>query len=133
MWETKTLSSSGANLSLRASRFTGSSWTPAEPVALEPSAMSQRPRLGLDPDGTVRAVWYDSRSADWRWKVFTATLDASSGWSAPTQLGIAGNGTWPAVDRGTVAFTSDRRNPRVQRDLTQQVFLANALSQNQLQ
>jgi predicted metal-dependent phosphoesterase TrpH len=125
MWETKELRSSGANLSLRASRFTGSSWTPAEPVALDPSAMSQHPRLGLDPDRTVRAVWYDSRSADWRWKVFTATLDTSSGWSAPTQLSIAGNSTWPAVDGGTVAFTSDRRSPRIQRDLTHQIYLIN--------
>jgi predicted metal-dependent phosphoesterase TrpH len=125
IWETKALSSSGANLSLRASRSAdaGTTWTPAEPVAVEPSAMSQRPRLGLDADRTVRAVWYDSRSPDWRWKVLTATLDARSGWSGPTQLTTAGNGTWPAVDRGTVAFTSDRRSPRTQRDLTHQIYL----------
>jgi hypothetical protein len=84
--------------------------------------MSQHPRLGLDPDHTVRAVWYDSRSTDWRWKIFTATLD-STGWSPPTQLSTAGNGTWPAIDRGTVAFTSDRRSPRTQRDLTHEIYL----------
>ncbi|MEV1331346.1 CehA/McbA family metallohydrolase [Micromonospora costi] len=122
-WETKALSASGANLSLRASRSAdGVTWSPAEAVALDPNAMSQRPRLATDPDGVVRAVWYDSRSADWRWKVFTARR-LGSGWTPALPLGTAGNNTWPALDRGTVVFTSDRRSERTQRDRTQEVYL----------
>ncbi|WP_432935615.1 CehA/McbA family metallohydrolase [Kribbella sp. CA-253562] len=123
IWETKTLQSSGANLSLRASRSSdGLTWSVPEPVASAPAAMSQRPRLGRDRDGSIRAVWYDSRSADWRWKVFTATA-GRTGWSAPVQLSTAGNNTWPAVDQGVVAFTTDRAAERDQRDRTQQVHL----------
>ncbi|MFK3984294.1 CehA/McbA family metallohydrolase [Micromonospora sp. NPDC050397] len=125
VWETKTLNSSGANLSLRASRSTdgGRTWSTAESFAVEPAAMSQRPRLGQDQDGRVRAVWYDSRSTDWRWQVFTAKLDHAGRWTAPTRLSVAGNGTWPAVSGSAVVFTSDRRAERTQRDWTQQVFL----------
>ncbi|MEO3817050.1 CehA/McbA family metallohydrolase [Plantactinospora sp. B24E8] len=123
-WETKVLSPAGVNLSLRASRSTdGRIWSPAEPVAIDPDAMSQRPRLGNDPDGAIRAVWYDSRSTDWRWKVFTSRRDSRTGWTPAVRLTTQGNGTWPAVDGGTVVFTSDRAATRTQRDATQQVFL----------
>ncbi|MGW5364214.1 CehA/McbA family metallohydrolase [Actinopolymorpha pittospori] len=125
MWEAKALRSSGANLSLRVSRSTdaGVTWSAAQPVALEPSAMSQRPRLGQDQDGVLRAVWYDSRSEDWRWRVFTARFDEGSGWAAPERLTGPGNATWPAVSAGVTVFTSDRGALRRQRDLTQQVFV----------
>jgi hypothetical protein len=125
IWESKALQSSGANLSLRASRSTdgGGTWSAWQPVGAQPAAMSQRPRLARDTDQAVRAVWYDTRSADWRWKVFTARLDPDAGWSDPTQISIGGNGTWPAVDRGVVVFTSDRKAARTQRDRTQQVYL----------
>lgn len=123
-WETRQLRSSGVNLSLRASRSAdGAAWSTAEPVGLEAAAMSQRPRLSRDPDQTVRVVWYDSRSTDWRWKVFTSRLDRRSGWTAPAQLSVPGNGTWPAADRGVVVFTSDRGAARPQRDHTQQIYL----------
>jgi hypothetical protein len=88
--------------------------------------MSQRPRLSRDPDQTVRAVWYDTRSTDWRWKVFTSRLDTRTGWTEPTRLTTGGNGTWPAVDKGVVVFTSDRRAARSQRDWTQQIYLIRA-------
>jgi hypothetical protein len=124
IWETKALQSSGANLSLRASRTSdGTTWSAPELVGLEPTAMSQRPQLSQDPDGALRAVWYDSRSADWRWKIFSARLDRSTGWTAPTQLTAAGNNTWPAADHGIVVFTSDRAAERTQRDWTQQVYI----------
>lgn len=125
MWEAKALRSSGANLALRASRSTdaGATWSPAQPVGLEPNAMSQRPRLGQDQDGAVRAVWYDSRSEDWRWKVFTARFDEGSGWTAPARLTGSGNATWPAVAQGVAVFTSDRNATRSQRDVTHQVFV----------
>ncbi|AWS43538.1 hypothetical protein DKM19_21305 [Streptosporangium sp. 'caverna'] len=125
MWETKALKSSGANLSLRASRSAdgGRTWSPSEPVGLNPDAMSQRPRLSQDPDNSVRAVWYDTRSADWRWKVFTSRLDRRSGWTPPVQLTTLGNGTFPSIGHGFVVFTSDRAATRTQRDGTQQIYL----------
>ncbi|MDX3098351.1 CehA/McbA family metallohydrolase [Streptomyces sp. ME19-03-3] len=126
IWESGALQSSGANLQLRAARSAdgGTTWTAFENVALDADAMSQRAKLGVDPDGTVRAVWYDSRSADWRWKVLTATLDRKKGWSAATQVSRQGNNTWPALHRGVVVFTSDRGATRTQRDQTQQIFRA---------
>lgn len=130
IWETKALQSSGANLSLRASRSTdgGTTWSASEPVALKPDAMSQRPRLSRDPDGAVRAVWYDTRSADWRWKVFTSRHDPRSGWSAPVQLTTRGNNTFPSASGGFVVFTTDRQAVRTQRDGTQQVYLDRAVA-----
>ncbi|MFG1704149.1 CehA/McbA family metallohydrolase [Nonomuraea sp. M3C6] len=124
IWETRVLRSSGTNLSLRASRSAdgGRTWSPSEQVGLAPDAMSQRPRLSQDRDKTVRAVWYDSRSADWRWKVFTSRRE-STGWTAAEQLTTPGNNTWPAADRGVVVFTTDRSATRTQRDVTQEVHL----------
>jgi hypothetical protein len=124
IWESGALQSSGANLELRSSRSTdgGTTWTAFEQVARAPQAMSQRAVLSRDPGGAVRAVWYDSRAADWRWKVLTATFAAGTGWSAPQQVTRPGNSTWPAMDRGVVVFTSDRAAVRRQRDRTQQVY-----------
>lgn len=121
-WDTRTLNASGANLSLRATTSSdGRTFAPAQSVALAPAAMSHRPRLTLTPGGDVRVVWYDTRSDDWRWKVFTAVYDGGV-WSAPEQLSGPANGTWPAVSGNSVVFTSDRA-AAVQRDRTQQVFL----------
>jgi len=93
IWESKALQSSGANLSLRASWSSdgGKSWSTSMAVASYADAMSQRARLSSDSDGTVRAVRYDSRSSDWRWKVFTAVLNRSQGWGEPKMLGGTGN------------------------------------------
>ncbi|WNO69356.1 CehA/McbA family metallohydrolase [Streptomyces sp. AM2-3-1] len=126
IWESGALQSSGANLELRSSRSAdgGKTWTAFEQVALAPEAMSQRAALSRDPNGTVRAVWYDSRSTDWRWKVFTATLDSNNGWSEAQQVTTRGNNTWPALDQGVMVCTSDRAATRTQRDRTQQVYLA---------
>jgi hypothetical protein len=126
IWESGALQSSGTNLGLRSSRSTdgGATWAAFSQVAPAPGAMSQRARLGRDQNGTVRAVWYDSRSDDWRWKVLTATLDrATATWSEATQVTTRGNNTWPAVSSGTVVFTSDRAAARPQRDWTQQVYV----------
>src|SRR5262249_11341963 len=73
-WDTRELRSSGVNLSLRASTSVdGAVWAAPVSVGLEAAAMSQRPQLDIDRRGTLRAVWYDSRSTDWRWQVFSAT------------------------------------------------------------
>ena len=102
------------------------SWSVPVGVGVEPVAMSQRPRLDVDRDGTVRAVWYDSRAADWRWHVFASTQLPSAEWSEPVQLTTAGNSTWPAISHGVVVFTSDRRSERVQRDVSHEVFMIRA-------
>ncbi|MGY4653440.1 CehA/McbA family metallohydrolase [Mycobacterium sp. URHB0021] len=126
IWESKALQSSGANLSLHSawSSDGGKSWSTSAPVASDANAMSQRARLSSDSDGTVRAVWYDSRSSDWRWKVFTAVLNGSQGWGEPKMLGGTGNCTWPSADKGIVAFTSDGAAERTQRDITHQVYIS---------
>ncbi|MFD3457662.1 CehA/McbA family metallohydrolase [Streptomyces sp. NPDC058691] len=124
IWESGALQSSGANPQLRSSTSTdgGVTWSAYRQVALDPDAMSQRARLAQDPDGRVRAVWYDSRSADWRWKVRTATLDTAGTWSDAEQVTTLGNNTWPALHHGTVVFTTDRGATRTQRDVTQQIY-----------
>jgi hypothetical protein len=123
-WDSGALQSSGANLSLRSAQSAdgGRTWSPWQPVGLAVDAMSQRPRLGTDPDGAVRAVWYDSRSADWRWKVFTARWEPATGWSPAVRLSGSGNGAFPAVSAGFAVFTGDR-DARGQRDHSQQVYL----------
>lgn len=127
-WDSGALQSSGANLAIRWSRSddAGRTWSAAAGVAVAPAAMSQRPRLDLDPSGTVRAVWYDSRSSDWRWQVFTATLSAGSTWSAAVPLTSAGNASWPAISQGIVVFTTDRLASRAQRDPSQAIFAVRA-------
>lgn len=123
-WDSGALASSGVNLSVRsATSSDGTTWTDSVPVAVDADAMSQRPRLSVDR-GEVRAVWYDSRADDWRWKVFTATLDPKSVWSDGVQVTLPGNSTYPAVDGGLVVFTSDRNAIGGQRDGTQQVFVS---------
>jgi hypothetical protein len=122
-WETKELHSSGANLSIRSASSTNATdWTTAEPVGLEPAAMSQRPRLTSDHHGDVVAMWYDSRSADWRWNVFAAEL-TDAGWGPAELVSGDGNNTWPSIDGDTVVFTTDRDQTSLQRDPTQSVYL----------
>jgi hypothetical protein len=127
IWESGALQSSGSNLQLHSARSEngGTTWSAPEQVALAAEAMSQRARLSQDPDGGVRAVWYDSRSTDWRWKIVTSVLpagDAKAAWSAAEQVTTRGNNTWPAVHQGVVVFTSDRAATRTQRDWTQQIY-----------
>jgi hypothetical protein len=104
----------------------GKTWSAPGAIAKEPNAMSQRPRLDQDSDGSLRAIWYDSRSADWRWQVMTAKLLPNATWSSPTQLTSVGNATWPALSHGLVVFTSDRQATRVQRDPSEGIFLIRA-------
>ena len=122
-WDRKELKASGANLSVQAARSTdgGASFDEPQTLAADPQAMSQYPRLGIDADGRVRAVWYDSRAADWRWRVMTARLEAG-GWDAGTLLVSPGINTWPATSGGVLVFSSTRRATRLQRDRTQQIY-----------
>lgn len=122
-WDSKELRSSGANLAVLSALSTdrGASW--GEPAAIAPveHGMSQYPKLGRDGDG-VRAVWYDSRSLDWRWRVMTAKLSGSN-WAGTQLIPSRGINTWPATDGGAIAFASTRNAQRMQRDKTQQVFV----------
>ena len=123
-WDSKTLQSSGANLSVLSSWSAngGLSWTTPVALAANTAAMSQWPHMGRGSDGEAQAVWYDSRSADWRWRVMTAELSAAGAWSAGRLVQAHGNNTWPALDDGVMVFASTRNAQRLQRDHTQQVF-----------
>lgn len=125
-WDSRELRAAGANLAVLAavSHDSGASWSAAEPIAAEPNAMSQYVRLGRDGDA-VRAVWYDSRSADWRWRVMTATF-AGDAWKDAKLIPSPGVNTWPATDGGQIIFASTRKAARQQRDRTQQIFLLKA-------
>jgi hypothetical protein len=85
--------------------------------------LSQFPKLGNDAAGAVRAVWYDSRSDDWRWRVMTAVNDASGNWMAVATVPSRGVNTWPATSGGKIVVPSTRNATRLQRDRTHQVFL----------
>jgi len=126
-WESKTLAPAGRNLAVMAAvaRGNGAFGAPAA-LGLDAKAMSQRARLGVDADGAVRVVWYDSRSVDWRWRVMTARL-GDTGWGAGTLLQGKGNNTWPATAGGSIVFASTRNAKRLQRDRTQDVFVLKAL------
>lgn len=123
-WDRKELRSSGANLSVQAARSTdgGAHFDNPQTLAADPQAMSQYPRLGVDADGAVRAVWYDSRAADWRWRVMSSRLDAH-GWDDGRLLLAPGINTWPATSGGLLAFSSTRKAARLQRDRTQQIYV----------
>ena len=123
VWETRPLNAAGQNLSiLSAVSANGAPFRPAAPVGLDPRAMSQWPRLGLDADKSVRAVWYDSRSADWRWRVTTALLRDGT-WTDARVINARGINTWPATAGGRIVFAGTRNAARMQRDQTQQVFV----------
>lgn len=120
-WDAKDLKESGANVSLRFARTNAAAWTNPATFALDANAMSQRPQLAARGAG-VRAVWFDSRSADWRWSIWTALLNPSGPHNA-ARLSGGGNAVNPSIEGPAVAFTSDRHASRPQRDATQGVFL----------
>lgn len=121
-WDSKELRSSGANLAVLAASSTDGGQTWSTPAAIAPveQGQSQYPRLGRD-GADVRAVWYDSRAADWRWRVMTAKF-SGGGWSGQKMIMSRGVNTWPATDAGVIVFSSTRNAKRLQRDRTQQIF-----------
>ncbi|WP_157622779.1 CehA/McbA family metallohydrolase [Solimonas soli] len=127
-WDRKELHASGVNLSVQAARSAdgGQSFDTPQTLAGNAAAMSQYPRLGIDADGRVRAVWTDSRAADWRWRVMSSTLGAG-GWDAGTLLLSRGINSWPATAGGHIVFASTRNAQRLQRDRTQQIFILGAV------
>ncbi len=87
------------------------------------SASGQYPRVGTNSRGQAVASWYDSRSADWRFKVAYAVLGDDNSWSSANLILAQGNNTWPALSKGWVSFTSSRNARRLQRDKTHEIFL----------
>ncbi|MES2489803.1 MAG: CehA/McbA family metallohydrolase [Pseudomonadota bacterium] len=124
-WDSKTMSSSGVNLSIQSAQSldNGSTWSTPAAVAENAAAMSQWPKLGLASNGRAQLVWYDSRAADWRWRVMTTAMGNDGAWSAGELIPSRGINTWPAISNGAIAFASTRNALRLQRDRTQQVFL----------
>ena len=124
VWDSKAQRSSGANLHLRAATRspTAPTFGAVLPVAEQPASSSRQPRLGLDGDGRAQLSWFDSRSADWRWRVMHAAFDGSS-WTAPRLINGRGINTWPVPAGPYLVFASTRHARRMQRDRTQQVFV----------
>lgn len=100
----------------------GASFGESAVLAEDANAMSQYPRLGNDSDGRLRAVWYDNRSEDWRWRVMTAVFGEGQ-WRNLAMIPGRGINTWPATHGGAIVFASTRDAQRVQRDRTQRIYL----------
>jgi hypothetical protein len=63
----------------------------------------------------------DSRSDDWRWRIFGARLEA--GELGPAQrLSGAGNAGFARLEQGELVFTTDRSAQFLQRDPTHQIW-----------
>ena len=124
-WDTKALSAAGPNLTVLAAVSSNGGQSFASPVLLggNASAFGQRPALARATDGGVRIAWFDNRSADWRWRIAQSQLLDSGSWSDVSVLPGKGINTWPAVAGGSLVFASTRNATRLQRDLTQQIFV----------
>jgi beta propeller repeat protein len=125
-WDSKELKESGVNVDVRQAQGwpDGTHWTGVRQVGFDPNAMSEHPVVVAAGPG-ARIVWHDSRSADWRWSLWTASL-LPTGSSAPVRITGSGNALYPSADGSFVAFTSDRHAARLQRDGTQGVFVLRA-------
>ncbi|MGJ8670120.1 MAG: CehA/McbA family metallohydrolase [Oceanococcus sp.] len=129
VWDSKLMQASGANLSIRyaSSNDGGETWSglqAAPAVAESTQHMSQYPRLGREPDGQLRVVWYDNRSEDWRWRVMSARY-AQGQWGQASLIPSPANSTWPAVSFGQLVFSNTRHAQRMQRDPTQEIYSVN--------
>lgn len=123
-WDSKPLRSSGVNLRvLAAVGEPGADVFGDIRVVGEQAASSARqPRLGLDETGRARLAWFDSRSADWRWRVMSAAFDGGA-WSDVSLIDARGVNTWPVPAGPYLVFSSTRNARRLQRDATQQVYV----------
>ncbi len=124
-WDAVPLNAAGSSLVVEYARSSdgGLSFSAPAAIAADSVGMGQYPKLGVDAAGAVRAVWYDNRSSDWRWRVMTAVHDALGNWMQVETLPARGINTWPATSGGAIVFASTRNAERVQRDLTQEIFL----------
>ena len=122
-WDAKVLNSSGVNSAIFASVSTnaGRSWSAPALVGRNDDAMSQRPALGRDLEGGVRAVWMDTRDSDWRHRVWGSAWHPDTGWQSAQRLSGTGNGVWPRLWNQHLVFASDR-GAAPQRDPTWRVL-----------
>jgi hypothetical protein len=127
-WDSKPLSSSGANLVVLSARSVdgGSTWNAPAAISTSAVGMGEFPHLGVDSNGQVRVVWHDCRSADWRWRIMTSSLDGGGIWSAASLIPSHGVNTWAATQAGQIVWASTRNAQRIQRDPTQQIMLLSA-------
>lgn len=122
-WDSKPLRSSGANLTVLSSRtLDGTTFSAPAAIAAAELGHAQYPQFGTDRDGRLRAVWYDSRSEDWRWRIMTAVLDGAA-WTDAKLIHSRGNNSWPSTAGGAIAFASTRNAARLQRDRSQDVVV----------
>ena len=70
--------------------------------------MSQRPALALSTDGSVQALWMDSRDSDWRHRIWGSQWRNGGSWAAARRLSGTGNGVWPRAAGNNLVFGSDR-------------------------
>jgi len=125
-WDGMAANPAGSSRSPRVAASTDGGSTFSTPRTLAADTRNpdgQHPRLGTDADGRVRAVWFDNRAADWRWRVMTSVRGPGDAWEPATMLMAKGLNGWPATASGAIVLTSTRNATRVQRDATQQVFL----------
>lgn len=123
VWDSKALRSSGANLRVLASQR-GAGITEFEvpqAVGERSDATARQPRLGPAADGGARLSWFDSRSADWRWRVMHARYDGVQ-WTDVALVDSRGVNTWPVPAGPYLVFSGTRHAQRLQRDRTQQIF-----------
>ena len=122
-WDSKALSAAGVNLAVLAASREAGAGAFAEPVSVsaQPASSARQPRLGLDAGGNARLAWFDSRSADWRWRVMHAR-HADGAWRDPALIDAPGNNTWPVPAGPHLVFAGTRHAHRLQRDRTQQIF-----------
>jgi predicted metal-dependent phosphoesterase TrpH len=124
VWTSKPLSSSGVNLRLLAASrdAAASAFTTAQAVAELAASSARAPRLGRDERGAARLAWFDSRSADWRWRVMSAGFDDGA-WRDLRLHASRGINTWPVPAGPFLLFSTTRHAQRLQRDRTQQLYL----------
>ncbi len=123
VWDSKQARPAGVNSAIHAAFSADNGQSFSTPVALAeaPQMLSQYPRVAAQGIAGAQVVWYDNRASDWRWKIMTARFDGR--WDAGKLYPAPGNNTWPAIDQGHIAFASTRDARRLQRDLTQQIYL----------
>lgn len=122
LWEGQNLSQSGTTSRIEGSRWNGDGWAQVAVLAAGDDFSAQRPRLARAEDGGLRAAWFDGRAEDWRWGVATARF-TGAGWQEDGLIPAPGINTWPALAETALVFAATRNVRRMQRDMTQQIFV----------
>lgn len=127
-WDSREMRAAGADLSI-VSRTLGRDGTlgATQELGADIPGMGQRPSLGLSVGGLAQLVWMDSRSTDWRWRIFAADW-LGDGYGSSRSASGPGNGSFPRLDSGVLLFTSDRLQAARQRDPTHHVMWRTLLS-----